>query len=222
MGELTHDIVSLAELQFELFRIDCREGLKRMLIPVALLLSAGIVAAGTVPVALIFMAEFLTQVAGLSRAAAFSIAALSGFIVAVAMGVVGWSSLRGVVHVFARSREELTRNMTWIKQALKRPAPDRITATSGSLIFPVTIELRSLTWPHRQKNIPSRNREMRPRCGRLPASNDQERLGAFSGIWARAPRSRGPMVLRHWLRTRLETQAVVSGRADHPERLLGF
>src|ERR1035441_4524850 len=85
MGELTHDIVSLAELQFELFRIDCREGLKRMLVPVAMLLVAGIVAVGTVPIALIFIAEFLTQAAGLSRAAAFSIVALSGFIVALAM-----------------------------------------------------------------------------------------------------------------------------------------
>jgi hypothetical protein len=43
MGEVTHDIVSLAELQFELFRIDCREGLKRMLIPVVLLLFAGVI-----------------------------------------------------------------------------------------------------------------------------------------------------------------------------------
>ena len=64
MGELTHDIISLAELQFELFRIDCREGLKRMLVPVAMLLVAGIVAVGTVPIALIFIAEFLTQAAG--------------------------------------------------------------------------------------------------------------------------------------------------------------
>ena len=79
MGELTHDIVSLAELQFELFRNDCRKGLKGLLVPVALLLLAGIVAAGTVPVALIFLAEFLAQAAGLSRAAAFSIAALGGF-----------------------------------------------------------------------------------------------------------------------------------------------
>ena len=123
MGELTHDIMSLAELQFELFRIDCREGLKRMLVPVAMLLVAGIVAVGTVPIALILVAEFLVQTAGLSRAAAFSIVALSGFIVALAMGVVGWSYLRGVVCVFERSREELTRNMTWIKHALKRPAP---------------------------------------------------------------------------------------------------
>jgi hypothetical protein len=123
MGELTHDIVSLAELQFELFRIDCREGIRRILIPTALLLFAGIVAVGTVPIAMILVAEFLVQVAGLSRAAAFSIAALSGFIVALAMGVVGWFCLRGVVHAFVRSREELTRNMAWIKHALKRPAP---------------------------------------------------------------------------------------------------
>ena len=75
MGELANDIVSLAELQFELLRIDCREGLKRMLVPVAMLLVAGIVAVGTVPIALIFIAEFLTQAAGLSRAAAFSIVA---------------------------------------------------------------------------------------------------------------------------------------------------
>ena len=123
MGELTHDIVSLVELQFELFRIDCREGLKRMLVPVTMLLIAGIVAVGTVPIALIFIAEFLTQAAGLSRAAAFSIAALGGFILAVAIGLVGWSYLRGIVHVFERSREELTHNMTWIKHALKRPVP---------------------------------------------------------------------------------------------------
>ena len=81
-----------------------------------MLLLAGIVAVGTVPIALILMAELLVQAAGLSRAAAFSIAALSGFIVAVAMGIAGWFYLRGVGHVFERSRDELTRNMTWIKR----------------------------------------------------------------------------------------------------------
>jgi hypothetical protein len=123
MGELAHDIVSLAELQLELFRVDCREGLRQIMIPVALLLFAGVVATGTVPIALILVAEFLTQATSLSRAAAFSIAAMSGVIVALAIGVVGWSYLRGVVRVFERSREELASNMTWIKHALKRPAP---------------------------------------------------------------------------------------------------
>lgn len=123
MAELTHDTMSLAELQFELFRTECREGIKRMLISMGLLVVAGIVAVGTVPIALMLVAEFLAQVAGLSRAAAFSIAAMSGFIVASALGVAGWSYLRGVARVFERSREELTRNMTWIKHALTRSAP---------------------------------------------------------------------------------------------------
>lgn len=123
IGELMHDLVSLAELQFDLLKHDCRVGLKRMLVPIALLLGAGIVAVGTVSIALTLIAELLAQAAGLSRAAAFSIAALSGFIVAVALGVVGWFSLRGVVRSFEHSREELARNMTWIEHALKRPAP---------------------------------------------------------------------------------------------------
>ena len=96
---------------------------QKILIAAALLLLAGIAAFGTAPIAMILLAEFLVQAAGLSRAAAFAIAALGGFIVAVAMGIVGWSCIRRVVRVFTRSREELTRNMTWIKHALKRPAP---------------------------------------------------------------------------------------------------
>jgi len=123
IADLTHDTMSLAELQFELFRVDCRDGLKRMLIPGALLLLAGIVAVGSVPIALLLMAELLAQAAGLSRAAALSIAALSGFIVAAAIGFVGWFHLRGVVRVFERSLEELARNVAWIKHAVKRPAP---------------------------------------------------------------------------------------------------
>ncbi|MHB8900302.1 MAG: phage holin family protein [Thermoguttaceae bacterium] len=123
MGKLTHDIVSLAELQFELFRSDCREGIKQMLIPVALLLVAAIVAVGTVPIALILIAEILTQTTGLSRALAFSIAAFGGLLVALAAGAAGWSNLHGVARVLERSHDELSRNMTWIKIALKPRGP---------------------------------------------------------------------------------------------------
>ena len=135
MGELTHDMLSLAELQFELFRNDCRDGLKGLLIPVTLLLLAGIAAAGTVPVALIFLAELLVQAAGLSRAAAFSIATLGGFIAALALGVLGWSRICGTGRVFEHSREELTRNMTWIKHVMKRPPPiDGQSPREGTII----------------------------------------------------------------------------------------
>ena len=55
--------------------------------------------------------------------AVVGLAALGGFIVAAVFGVIGWSYLRGVERVFERSRKELTRNVNWIKYALKRPAP---------------------------------------------------------------------------------------------------
>jgi hypothetical protein len=122
MAEVTHDIMSLAELQFGLLRKDCRDGLKQLLIPLAMLLLAAIVAAATVPIALILVAEFLVQAAGFSRATALSIATLCGFLVAAALGLVGWFQLRGVRQVFERSRAELTSNMTWIKHALTRPS----------------------------------------------------------------------------------------------------
>ena len=132
MGELTHDLLSLAELQFELFRTDCRAGMKGLLLPVGLLLLAVIVATGTAPVALLFLAEFVAQAAGLSRAAAFAVAALAGFVAAAALGAAGWARIRGVERVFQRSREELNRNMTWIKRR-RDIKPPRPSATSDAL-----------------------------------------------------------------------------------------
>ena len=136
MGELMCDIVSLAELQFELFRIDCRVGLQRMLIPGAMLLAAGIVSVGTVPIALLLVAELCVQLAGLSRTVALSIATLSGLIVAVAVGVVGWYHIRGVARAFQRSRDEFTRNTAWIKGALKPPAPIESQQSQDRRYFP--------------------------------------------------------------------------------------
>jgi len=115
VGEVTHDIVSLAELQFELLRIDCREGLKRLLVPVALLLLAGIVALGTTPIVLILVAEFLVQsrrpIAGRrpSRSPR-SAASIRG---GGHGSCWGGSYMRGVVRVFERSPRRMTRNMTW-------------------------------------------------------------------------------------------------------------
>jgi len=48
---------------------------------------------------------------------------MDGLIVVVALGVVGWSYTRGVVHICQRSREELACNIAWIKHALQRPTP---------------------------------------------------------------------------------------------------
>jgi hypothetical protein len=121
MGELTSDVMSLAQLQLELFTTDCRTGMKGLLTPVVLLLGAGLAAFGTVPVVLLLLAEVLVRVAGLSQLAALSTAALSGLVAALVLAIAGWSQVRGVGRVFQRSREELIRNLNWIKHSLHGP-----------------------------------------------------------------------------------------------------
>ena len=138
MGELMRDIVSLAALQLELFQDDCRVGLKRLLMPAALLLAAGMVAVGAVPIVLIVIAELVVQPVGLSRPVAFSIAALIGLTVSVAMGGIGWSYLRRAARVFERSRAEWTRNMTWIRRVLERPAQTISQPPPTDRPFPLT------------------------------------------------------------------------------------
>ena len=123
MGELTSDVMSLAQLQLELFTTDCRTGMKGLLTPVVLLLGAGLAAFGTVPVVLLLIAEVLVHVAGLSPLAALSTAALTGLFAAIVLGIVGWSQVRGIGRVFQRSREELIRNLNWIKHSLHGPEP---------------------------------------------------------------------------------------------------
>lgn len=121
--ELAHDILSLAELEFELFKIDCRDGRKQILIAVTLLLAAGVMAVGTVPIALTLVAELWVQPGGLTRPTALSIATLTGLMIAVASGVAGCFYVRRVVRALDRSRAELARNLQWVKGVLKPPAP---------------------------------------------------------------------------------------------------
>ncbi len=139
MAELTHDIMSLVQLQFGLFRKDCRDGLKQLLIPLTMLLLAGIVAAATVPIALIFMAELLVQAAGLSQATAFSIATLSGLLVAAALGLAGWFHLRRAGHVFERSRAGIDPQYDLDRTGFDGAGTKRVRATSGALIFPISV-----------------------------------------------------------------------------------
>jgi formate hydrogenlyase subunit 3/multisubunit Na+/H+ antiporter MnhD subunit len=123
VGELLHDAISLAELQAELFKIDCREGMRRALVPLVLLFSAAILALGSVPIVLIFVAEVLIEGGHFSRTAAFLIAAAMGLGIAGAVGWAGWSYSRRSARMFRRSAEELTRNLAWIKRVVARPAP---------------------------------------------------------------------------------------------------
>ena len=116
---LTHDLISLAELQTQLVMVDVREGTAKCLLPIALMVGAVLLALGTMPVVLLGIGWALVNLAGFSEGGAFLL--VSVLALAVAAGSGWWSvrKLQSAWSVLSRSRQELSENIRWIKRALK-------------------------------------------------------------------------------------------------------
>jgi uncharacterized membrane protein YqjE len=120
VGEFAHDVLTLAELQGQLFVADVRECSKRVLIPGLVLLGGVALGLACVPFALAALALLLIQVFEISYAAGFLIAAVAGAVLSALLGVIGWFQVRKGLAVLGRSQQELVRNLRWIKKVLER------------------------------------------------------------------------------------------------------
>jgi hypothetical protein len=117
---LAHDAIELAELQAQLLKLDVkaaarngRTGLVLGTVGVCLLL-------GCVPVALLALAEVFVAQYGWSRAGSLGVAAAIGLVLSAGAGAAAWYRLRRGLASLQRSRDELNRNIAWIKSNLKR------------------------------------------------------------------------------------------------------
>jgi uncharacterized membrane protein YqjE len=127
MTDVARDLISLTELQAELFQVDAKEAAARLVAPIILLVMAGVVALGTIPVLLLLIASALAA-AGLSYWLSLLIAVLIGLGAAAGAGWAGWKNLRASLDVFQRSREEFNRNVQWLKHTLSRRNTERADA----------------------------------------------------------------------------------------------
>lgn len=120
LAGLLHDVMTLAELQLKLLAVDAKEASGRAVLPVALLGGAAVFALSALPLLLVALAQLLRDQAGWPPAAATATAVVIGLIVAGVLAAVGAIRLRRVLDPLARSRDEFERNVTWLKNALKR------------------------------------------------------------------------------------------------------
>lgn len=119
LAELGSDVATLAELQAKLAAHDLQESTARAALP-ALMLGAGLgLLLGAIPVILIGCAELLADALSLEyRGLAYLIVAAVAVILAAGAAWFALSGLRSSFTSFARSREELARNLAWIKTVL--------------------------------------------------------------------------------------------------------
>lgn len=123
VADLTHDLLALAELQFQLLLVDLREGGSHSKLPLALIAAGALLALGTVPVALLGIGWLLVNLAELSQGVAFLVTAAGALLLAGLLAWWGYSRLRGAMSLLTRSRGEFAANIHWIKQALKQRTP---------------------------------------------------------------------------------------------------
>lgn len=135
LGNLTNfggDIASLAELQAKLTAADLKEGAGKAALPAAGLAVALLLVSASLPVLLFGIAELLAPALGLSRGLTLVLTAVAALVIGGVVGVLGaWRLGKSFVSL-RRSREELTRNIAWIKTVLAysgRPAPHQRKAT---------------------------------------------------------------------------------------------
>lgn len=127
VGEFAQDVLTLAELQAQLFVADVRECGQRVLIPGLILLGGVALAMACFPIALAALALLVIQIFETSYAAGFLIAAMVGTAFSALLCVTGWFQARKQMAVLQRSQQELVRNLRWIKKVFEH---NRITRSN--------------------------------------------------------------------------------------------
>jgi hypothetical protein len=119
-AELLHDVLTLAELQGKLLKVDCQNGLRKLIVPTVCLAFGAVLALCCVPLALTAIALGLAETTALTHSQSFAVVLVSAAVVAAVLVFAAVSYLRHGWQMFDRSQTELARNLQWSKDMLKR------------------------------------------------------------------------------------------------------
>jgi len=118
IAEFANDIATLAELQAKLALIDLKESVEHALFPFAMLVAGLFFILGALPVALFGVAELLAAALKISTGWALLLTGISVVLVAVLVVAVAAMRFAHSFSSFRRSREELSRNLAWIRTVI--------------------------------------------------------------------------------------------------------
>ena len=121
---LAHDVIELGELQSQLFVHDVKSTVQKTRTSLLLGVVGGCVLLASLPVLLFALAEFMIELFGWSRSAGFAVASVVGIAASAGFLAAAWDRLSAGLNSMQRSRDELNRNIAWIKSSLRsQPSP---------------------------------------------------------------------------------------------------
>jgi hypothetical protein len=118
IADFGNDIATLVELQAKLAALDAKDGLSRATTSLIVLGVGSVVALASLPVILIGVADLVASNSRLSVGAARLIIGLAALILAGGSAYLGLRGSTSSLESFRRSREELARNLSWIRTVL--------------------------------------------------------------------------------------------------------
>jgi hypothetical protein len=117
--QLGSDVITLMELQAELFQVDVRQWIRSFIVPLAALLLGAIVLLATAPVALIALGYVLVEEADWPLWGGMLAAAGVGLAIAAVSAGVGVWLLKRDRPALQRFTAELKTNIRWLKDTLR-------------------------------------------------------------------------------------------------------
>jgi len=118
-SELAHDVIELGELQAQLFGHDIKSTTQKTRSSLLLSVIGLCVLLGTIPVILFALAELVVEQLHWPRSAGFAVAAAVGIAVSAGILIAAWKRLSAGLNSMQRSRDELSRNIAWLKSSLR-------------------------------------------------------------------------------------------------------
>jgi uncharacterized membrane protein YqjE len=116
---LTHDVIELAELQTQLFKLDLKKSTQKTRTCLILAVIAACLLLASLPVGLMALAALLVEQLEWSQSAALGVATLVGLVLAGIFAGAAYGIVRSGLISIQRSRDEFNRNIAWIKSTLK-------------------------------------------------------------------------------------------------------
>lgn len=129
---LAHDVIELGELQAQLFVHDVNSTVQKTRTSLLLGVVGVCILLGSVPVLLFAIAEFFVEQFDWPRSAGFTVAAIIGIGASVGLLAAAWNRLSVGLHSLQRSRDELSRNIAWIKSSLRTQSSPKTEFTRTS------------------------------------------------------------------------------------------